>query len=304
MNTETPAQLSAKNRELRKGFAYGLGAYLIWGSFPLFITMLAFAPVSEVVGWRIIFGFVTAAVLITASRGWSSIWAILKDARLMGWLALAAVLILVNWEVYVLGVLTKQVVQSSLGYFINPLVTIVLAVVFLGERLGRVQWIAVAFGVVAVGILTFDYGQPPWIAISLAVSFGFYGLVKNKVSSRLSALNSYAVESLLVIPVAIGQMLLFAGGRQLEFGQQIWPSVGLAFFGVMTAVPLIMFGSAARRLPLTYVGFMQYLTPTIQFFMALVVLHEPMPAVRWIGFAFVWAGLALLIGDAIRRMRR
>ncbi|MEN9607166.1 MAG: hypothetical protein RL605_994, partial [Actinomycetota bacterium] len=240
-----------ESRELRKGFAYGFGAYLIWGSFPLFITMLSFAPVSEVVGWRILFGFATAAGLITASRGWGQIWSILKDARLMAWLALASVLILVNWEVYVLGVLTKQVVQSSLGYFINPLVTIVLAVVFLGERLRTAQWVAVGLGAIAVAILTVDYGQPPWIALSLAVSFGFYGLVKNKLSGRLSALNSYAIESLLVIPVAVAQMAVFAGGQPLAFGQQFWPSVGLAFFGVMTAVPLIMFGSAARRLPLS-----------------------------------------------------
>ena len=302
--TAAPTPRTALRTELRKGFAYGFGAYLIWGSFPLFISMLAFAPVSEVVGWRILFGFVTASVLITVSRGWKQIWAILRDRRLMGWLALASVLILVNWEVYVLGVLTQQVVQSSLGYFINPLVTIVLAVVFLGERLGRVQWVAVALGLIAVTILTVDYGQPPWIALSLALSFGFYGLVKSKLSGQLSALNSYAVETLLVIPVAIAQMAVFAGPTGIAFGREFWPSVGLAFFGVMTAVPLIMFGSAAKRLPLSYVGFMQYLTPSIQFFVAIALLHEPMPPVRWIGFAVVWSGLLLLVIDAGRRVRK
>lgn len=302
--SQTQSALRSKHPELGKGLAYGFGAYLIWGSFPLFITMLSFAPISEVVGWRIIWGFVTAAVLITANRGWASIWKVLRNRRLMGWLALAAILILVNWEVYVLGVLHHQVVQSSLGYFINPLVTILLAVIFLGERLRRVQWVAVALGLTAVIVLAIDYGQLPWIALALATSFGFYGLVKSKLSDQISALNSYAIESLLVIPVAVAQIALFSGGQPLAFGQDFWPSVGLAFFGVMTAVPLIMFGSAAKRLPLSYIGFMQYLTPSLQFIMALVVLHEPMPAVRWIGFAIVWAGLAMLIIDAAKNVRR
>lgn len=301
--SDSRTQFQARYPELGKGFAYGFSAYLIWGSFPLFISMLAFAPISEVVGWRIIWGFVTAAVLITLNRGWQTIGQVLMNRRLLGWLALAALLILVNWEVYVLGVLHHQVVQSSLGYFINPLVTILLAVVFLGERLRKVQWVAVALGVLAVIVLTVDYGQLPWIALTLALSFGFYGLVKSKLSGEVSALNSYAVESLLVIPVAVAQIAVFAGGQPLTFGQEFWPSVGLAFFGVMTAVPLILFGSAAKRLPLSYVGFMQYLTPTLQFIMALVVLHEPMPPVRWVGFAIVWCGLALLISDAIRSLR-
>lgn len=301
--SESVGHFQSRYPELGKGFAYGFGAYLIWGSFPLFISMLSFAPISEVVGWRIIWGFATAALLITLNRGWSSILKVLRNRRLIGWLALAAVLILINWEVYVLGVLHHQVVQSSLGYFINPLVTILLAVVFLGERLRRVQWIAVALGVVAVVVLTLDYGQLPWIALTLALSFGFYGLVKSKLSGEISALNSYAIESLFVIPVAIAQITVFAGGQPLAFGQQFWPSVGLAFFGVMTAVPLIMFGSAAKRLPLSYVGFMQYLTPTLQFIMALVILHEPMPPVRWVGFVIVWAGLGLLISDAVRNIK-
>jgi chloramphenicol-sensitive protein RarD len=289
---------------LGKGFAYALGAYLIWGSFPLFITMLGFAPVSEVVGWRIIWGFATAAVLITANRGWAEIGRVLRNRKLMLWLVLAAILILVNWEVYVIGVLQHQVVQSSLGYFINPLVTILLAVVFLGERLRKLQWAAVGLGVIAVTILTLDYGQLPWIALSLALSFGFYGLVKSKLAGQISALNSYAIESLLVVPVAVAQIAVFAGDKPLAFGQDFWQSAGLITFGVMTAVPLILFGSAAARLPLSYVGFMQYLTPSLQFILALVVLGEPMPTVRWIGFTIVWAGLGLLIADATRSLRK
>lgn len=290
-------------RNLVKGLTYGFGAYLIWGSFPLFISMLAFAPVSEVVGWRILWGFATAALLVTLTRSWPAVGKVLRDRALVVRLAIAALLILINWEVYVLGVLSHQIVQSSLGYFINPLITVILAVVFLKEKLRRAQWVAVALGATAVTLLTVDYGHVPWIALSLALSFGFYGLVKNQISDRVSPLVSFTLESLFVAPIAIAQILAFAPGGQIAFGQELWPSLGLAFFGVMTALPLIMFGSAAKHLPLSLVGFMQYLTPSIQFALALLVFHEPMSQVRWIGFALVWLGLVVLTVDLTRKTR-
>ena len=290
-------------RNLAKGLTYGFGAYLIWGSFPLFISMLAFAPVSEVVGWRILWGFATAALLVTLTRSWPAVVKVLRDRALVVRLVIASLLILVNWEVYVLGVLSHQIVQSSLGYFINPLITVILAVVFLKEKLRRAQWVAVALGAIAVTLLTVDYGHVPWIALSLALSFGFYGLVKNQISDRVSPLVSFTLESLLVAPIAIAQILAFAPGGQIAFGQEFLPSLGLAFFGVMTALPLIMFGAAAKHLPLSLVGFMQYLTPSIQFALALLVFHEPMSQVRWIGFALVWLGLVVLTADLTRRAR-
>ena len=288
--------------EISKGLGFGLVAYLIWGSFPLVIGALEFASPWEVVVWRIVFGFATAALIITATRGWRSFAEVYANKRNLLWLAVAAVFILVNWQVYVIGVQSHRVVETALGYFINPLVTILLAVVFLRERLRALQWAAVIMGAVAVTVLTFDYGRLPWIALTLAGSFGIYGLAKNKLGGKVSPLNSFAYESGMVLPIAIIQGILVAAQPTgLAFGAAgPLQSAALASFGVLTAIPLILFGAAAKRLPLSYVGFMQYLTPIIQFTLALTVFHEPMPVARWIGFGLVWLGLALLSADILR----
>lgn len=295
-----------------RGLLFGFGSYLIWGSFPLIITMLAFASPLEVVTWRIVFGFLVAALLTTLTRSWPAIIGVLKDKNLMKWMALATFFIATNWTVYVIGVSSHQTIQTALGYFINPLVTILLAVIFLGEKLGVAQWVATGFGTLAVIVLTIDYGQPPWIALILAGSFGIYGLAKNKLGNRVTAINSFAMEAGMLLPLAGVQLVLIAAtagngaanGGGIQFGQiGFWGTVGLIFFGVLTAVPLIMFGTAAQLLPLRYLGFIQYTTPVLQFCIALFVLGEPMPAARWVGFGLVWIGLAVLIGDAIRRNR-
>ena len=284
-----------------KGLTYGLSAYLIWGSFPLIITLLAFAGPWEIVVWRIVFGFLTAAILIAARKDFRSLLEVLKNWKLFRWVLASAVLIMVNWQIYVIGIVNHQVIESSLGYFINPLVTIALAVVFLKEKLSRLQWIAVALGLAAVLVLTIDFGQPPWLALSLAFSFAVYGLAKAKLGNQVSAVNSFALESGLLLPVAMIQLWIVslqpAGITYLSHG--VWGAVGLSFYGVMTAVPLIFFGLAAQHLPLKFVGFMQYLTPSIQFVLALTVFHEPMPAVRWVGFSLVWLALLLLSSDLV-----
>ena len=292
-----------------RGLFFGFGAYLIWGSFPLIITMLAFATPLEIVTWRIVFGFLVAALLTTLTRSWPAIIGVLKDKNLMKWMALATVFIATNWIAYVIGVASQQTIQTALGYFINPLVTILLAVLFLGEKLSRAQWVATAFGAVAVIVLTFDYGQPPWIALILAGSFGIYGLAKNKLGGRVTAVNSFAMEAGMLLPLAGVQFAIIAAtagttGGGIQFGNVgFWGTVGLIFFGVLTAVPLIMFGTAAQLLPLRFLGFIQYTTPVLQFCLALFVLGEPMPTARWIGFGLVWIGLAVLIFDALRRNR-
>lgn len=292
-----------------RGLFFGFGAYLIWGSFPLIITMLAFASPLEIVTWRIVFGFLVAALLTTMTRSWPAIIGVLKDKNLMKWMALATVFIATNWISYVIGVASQQTIQTALGYFINPLVTILLAVLFLGEKLSRAQWVATAFGAVAVIVLTFDYGQPPWIALILAGSFGIYGLAKNKLGGRVTAVNSFAMEAGMLLPLAGVQFAIIAAtagttGGGIQFGNVgFWGTAGLIFFGVLTAVPLIMFGTAAQLLPLRFLGFIQYTTPVLQFCLALFVLGEPMPAARWVGFGLVWIGLAVLIFDALRRNR-
>lgn len=293
----------SKNPDLGRGFLLGLGAYLIWGSFPIIISWLSFASPFEVVIWRVVFGFAVAAVLIAATRAWPSVKVVLTQSRMLLWLGLASVMIYVNWQMYVVGILAGRVVETSLGYFINPLVTIVLAVFFLGEKLRPIQWVAIGLGTLAVAILTVDYGHIPWIAIVLALSFGIYGLAKNKLGGTVSAINSFAFESGFLLPVALIQgLILVASGVTLQFGTAgLWPTSGLIFFGVLTAVPLIMFGAAAKRLPLRVVGFLQYLTPVIQFCLGLFYFREEMPAARWVGFVLVWVSLVILSTDALRQ---
>ncbi len=286
-----------------KGLTYGLSAYLIWGSFPLIITILAFAGPWEIVVWRIVFGFLTAAAIIGFRRDFKQLWAIMKNWAQFRWVLVSTVLIMVNWQIYVIAIVQKQVIEASLGYFINPLVTIALAVIFLGEKLSRLQWAAVGSGLVAVIVLTFDYGQLPWLALSLAFSFAVYGLAKSKLGGQVSAVNGFALESGLLLPVALVQLWLVSltpnGITFLSHG--FWGAAGLAFYGVMTAIPLILFGLAAQNLPLRYIGFMQYLTPCIQFILALTVFHENMPPARWIGFGLVWFALVLLSTDLLRQ---
>jgi chloramphenicol-sensitive protein RarD len=241
-------------------------------------------------------------VFITFANSWRAFVAVFRDRKSMIWIALSSVMIMINWTVYVYGVSIGHVVETSLGYFINPLVTIVLAVFFVNERLRSSQWVAVGLGLVAVCILAFDYGRLPWVALTLAISFGFYGLAKNKMSGAVSALHSYTVETVLLAPVAIAMLVWVAASGPVAFFTQGWlAAIGLAFYGVMTAVPLILFGVAAKHLPLSWIGFMQYLTPTIQFLLAILVFKEEMPATRWLGFVLVWLGLAVLSVDMLKR---
>jgi chloramphenicol-sensitive protein RarD len=288
-----------------RGLFAGVSAYLIWGSFPLIIAMLGFASPVEIVVWRIVFGFVVAAALITVTKSWAPLLSVLKQPKLMVWVLVSSAFIMANWLIYVIAISEHHVVESALGYFINPLITILLAVIFLRERLRKLQWAAVALGAIAVAILTIDYGRLPWLALSLAVSFGIYGLAKSKLGGKVSAVNSYALESGILLPVAAIQgVIIGSTAPGLQFGQHgFWGAAGLIVFGIMTAVPLIMFGTAAKYLPLSVVGLLQYMTPTIQFILALAVFHEPMPLARWLGFVIVWGSLAFLTTDMLRQAR-
>ena len=290
--------------EKTKGIGYGLSAYLIWGSFPLVIAMLSFADPFEIVVWRVVFGFAFGLAVILVTRKFAEYLSVFKQPKQLLWISLAAVVIYINWQVYVFAVADNHVLEASLGYFINPLVTIALATIFLKEKLNVLQWVAVGLGGVAVLILTFNYGQPPVIALTLALSFGIYGLAKNRLGGKVSALSSFTVETTLLLPLGIVQLVVLAGMMQIQFGYAgLAPSLGLAAYGVLTAIPLLLFGAAAKRVPLSYIGFMQYLTPTLQFLLGLIVFQEPMPAARWLGFAMVWFALSILSFDALRQLR-
>ena len=285
------------------GLLFGISAYLIWGSFPLVITASAFANPLETVVWRVVFGFLFAALLVSITKAWRPIVELAKSPKKLGWIAVAALFIFINWETYVIAVVTGNTIESSLGYFINPLITILFAVVLLKEKLRRMQWVALGIGLIAVIVLTVDYGRPPWFALILALSFAIYSLAKNKVGKSIPALQSFTLESAIVMPVALIQLAFVASTGPLMLFTGVFETSVLIGFGILTAIPLILFGAAASRIPLASIGFIQYLTPTLQFLTAYFILLEPMPPARWIGFGLVWISLAVLTFDVIRNRR-
>ena len=292
-----------KRSEGATGLTFGVSAYLIWGSFPLIITAASFANPFEVVVWRVVFGFLFAALLVTLTRSWAQTVELVKSPKKLGWVAVASLFIFVNWSVYVVAVATSNVLETSLGYFINPLITVLFAVVFLKEKLRRGQWAALGIGFVAVVILTFDYGRPPWIALVLAISFGTYSLAKNRVGGKIRALQSFTIESGIVLPFALIQLWIVSMFTPIMIFSGVVEATILISFGILTAIPLILFGAAASRVRLSTIGFIQYLTPILQFSVGYFILEEPMPPVRWIGFALVWLSLVVLTSDALRRRK-
>jgi chloramphenicol-sensitive protein RarD len=281
----------------------GVVAYAIWGLFPLYWPLLKPSSAEEILAHRIGWSLLVCLVLLALVRGGARIRALLGEPRRALALVAAAVLIAVNWYVYIWAVNHGHVVESSLGYFVNPLVAVLLGVVVLGERLRRLQWAAVGVSVVAVLVLTLDYGRPPWIAVVLACSFGTYGLLK-KIAG-MPAVEGLTVETLVLFLPALG----YLGWLQAD-GAGTFGSAGaghallLASSGVITAIPLLCFAGAANRLPLTTLGLLQYLTPVLQFVCGLTVFHETMPPARWAGFALVWVALAVFTVEAVRHQRR
>lgn len=283
----------------RAGLGFGMAAYLMWGAFPLYFPLLAPAGTIEILAQRMAWSLVVVAILLKLGHGFGGVRAIVADRRKLALLTAAAVLVSINWGVYIYAVNSGHVVESSLGYFINPLVTILLGVVVLRERLRRLQWLAVAIGAAAVVVITVDYGRLPWIALTLAFSFGLYGFVKKRIG--VPAVDSLAVETgVLFVPAVIALVVLQAEGK-LAFGHS---SVGntllLAGAGVVTAVPLLFFAAAAGRLPLSTMGLLQYMTPLLQFAVGVGIRHESVPASEYVGFGLVWLALIVLVSDGLR----
>ncbi|MCW2605335.1 MAG: Protein rarD [Frankiales bacterium] len=287
--------------ELRRGQLFGASAYLLWGVFPLYFPLLKPALPTEVLAHRIVWSLVVMAVLVAATRSWQRVRAVVADRDRLARLSGAAVVLGVNWGVYIYGVNSGQVVETSLGYFVNPLVTVLLGVLVLGERLRRVQWAALAIAFVAVLVLTVENGRPPYIALVLAFSFGTYGLLKK--TARVGAVEGLAVETAVLAPLAAVYLLVLGGG-----GTAVSEGPGhllmLMGSGVVTAVPLLLFGGAAGRVPLTQLGLLQYLAPTVQLAIGVLLLGEPMGAVRLAGFCLVWLGLVVFTADAVGSARR
>ena len=283
----------------RRGIVYGLAAYVLWGLVPLFWPLVARATALELLAQRVVWSLAVSVVLLatTVPRGW---WARIRSARNLGMLALAAVVISVNWGLYIWGVNHGHVVETALGYYINPILSILLGVVLLGERLARLQWVAVGLAVLAVLVLTLDYGRPPWIALTLAVSFATYGFLKKKVNA--GAVETLTIESAFLLLPAVGYLVYLESVGRLTFGHLgIAHDVLLISTGLVTAVPLLFFAAASTRVPLSTLGLIQYVAPTAQFLLGVLYFHEVMSPARWIGFACVWAALMLLTGLGIRQ---
>jgi chloramphenicol-sensitive protein RarD len=290
--------------QARAGLLYGIAAYGLWGLMPVYFLQMAPAGPFEIVGCRILFSLVFCAVLLAVTRGFRRFRAVLADRRAVASFALAGALIWVNWTVYVLASTTGRVVDAALGYFINPIVTILLGVLVQRERLRPVQWVAIGISALAVVVLAVETGSLPWISLGLAFSFGLYGLVKKRVG-RVDAISGLTLETAWLAPVAVVQLAVVGAGAGLAYGSAGWyPTLMLTSAGIGTAVPLLAFAASTRRLPLSVVGFLQYLAPILQLAFGVLILHEPMSAARWSGFLLVWVALVVLVSESLLAARR
>jgi chloramphenicol-sensitive protein RarD len=284
----------------QKGLAAAIGAYLLWGLFPLYWPLLEPAAPVEILAHRIAWSLVFLIVVLALTSGFR--WIRTLGRRRAGLLALAAVLVTVNWGTFIYAVNSEHVVESSLGYFINPLVTVALAVAVLHEPLRRNQKIAVAIAAVAVAVLAVEYGRPPWIALTLAFSFGLYGLVKKRAG--VDGTQSLLIETAVLIVPAVAYLLWLGADGSGTFTTEGAGHIALLVGGgVTTAVPLMLFGAAAIRIPLASVGLLQYIAPVLQFLIGVLIYGEDMPASRLVGFALVWVALTVFAVDALRAAR-
>ena len=297
---------SGQSDRTRAGLLFGFAAYLLWGAMPVYFLLMRPAGAFEIVAWRVVFSLVFCIVLLAVTRGFGRFRGVLRDRRAVASFALAGGLIWVNWTVYVLATTSGRVVDAALGYFINPILTILLGVIVLRERLRPVQWAAIGISAVAVVVIAVEAGALPWMSLLLAGSFGGYGLVKKRLG-RVDAISGLTLETAWLLPVAVVELLIVGATSGLAFGTAgAATTLLLASTGIGTAVPLLLFAASTRRLPLSVVGFLQYLTPILQLAIGVAVLHEPMSAGRWAGFGLVWLALVVLVGESVLhgRLRR
>jgi chloramphenicol-sensitive protein RarD len=286
-----------------RGLAAAATAFLIWGLLPLYLMALLLVPVLQVTAHRLVWGCVFAFVWLGLRGEVGQVRAALSDPNTRWRLCASATLISINWITYVYGIAAHRVVETSLGYFINPLVNVLLGVLILQERLNAAQWTAVAIAAAGVGYLTWSAGHPPWISLTLAFSFGLYGFVRKVV--RVDALAGFASETLLLAPLGIGYIVWceLAGNGVL---QTAGPGINLLLVlgGPLTAIPLVLFAFGARRIPYSTIGLLQYIGPTIQLILAVTVFGEPFQGPRVVGFVLIWAALAIYATDGLWRSRR
>ena len=293
--------MNSKRSEHSLGLIFGVGSYVLWGLFPLYWPLLEPANPLEIVSHRAVWTLVFCLIVLTLSKQLHSTIAIVKKPKIMAGLFLTTILVSINWLTYIWATNNGHVVEAALGYYINPLIIIAFGVLLLREKMRPLQWLAVGIAAVGVTILTIDYGRLPWVAISLALSWGTYGLVKKKLD--LGALNGLAIETLISLIPYAGYLIYLGNQGTGQFGQKPGLTILLISAGAVTAIPLLLFNGSTTRLPYSTIGLLQYITPTIQFSIGVWIRHEDMPAARWIGFVVIWLALLALATDLVRSSR-
>jgi len=286
----------AKVRSL--GLLFGVSAYTLWGLFPIYWPLLKPANPLEIVSHRAVWTLVFCFIILALTKTLKSTLSLLKRPKIMAGLFLGSILISINWIIYIYAANTGHVIEASLGYFINPLVVIATGVIVLKEKMRPLQWTAVGIATIGVAVLTIDYGRLPWIALGLALSWGSYGLVKKQLG--LGALEGLSIETLLSSGFYLGYLIWLGNSGEGHFTYSLTLTLLLIGGGAVTAIPLLLFNGSTNRLPLTLVGLLQYITPTIQFCIGVWYYHEDMPAARWAGFLIIWVALMSLALDLLR----
>jgi len=286
-----------------KGVLFALAAYILWGFFPLYFKAIQQVSALQILAHRIAWGFVFTLAVVLMLRQWKEFRASIFNRRTFLIYAGASVVLGINWFTYVWAVITNHVVESSLGYFINPIVSVLLGVIFLRERLRTFQWVAIAMVTAGVVYLTITFGQLPWISLVLAVTFGFYGLLKK--IAPLGALHGITLETAVLTIPSLAYLFIVNANGTGTFGHST-PLLDflLVLSGPVTAIPLLLFATGARRIPLTTIGLLQYIAPTLQFLLGVLVFHEPFDQTRLIGFMIIWLALVLISVENLLARRR
>jgi len=289
----------AKVRSL--GLLFGVSAYTLWGLFPIYWPLLKPANPLEIVSHRAVWTLVFCFIILALTKTLKSTLSLLKHPKIVAGLFLSSILISINWIIYIYAANNEHVIEASLGYYINPIVVIATGVIVLKEKMRPLQWLAVGIATLGVAVLTIDYGRLPWIALGLALSWGSYGLVKKQLG--LGALEGLSIETLLSSGFYLGYLIWLGNSGEGHFTYSLALTLLLIGGGAVTAIPLLLFNGSTNRLPLTLVGLLQYITPTIQFCIGVWYYHEDMPTARWVGFFIIWVALMSLAIDLIKSGR-
>jgi chloramphenicol-sensitive protein RarD len=287
---------------IASGLAPALGAYLIWGFLPLYLVLVKNVPPFEFVGWRIIWTLPLCLVIVAYRRQFPELLAALKSPRSLLALLASSVLIGINWFVYIWAIMNGEVYATSIGYYLNPLLNVLLGTLVLGETLSKRQWLAVAIAALAVALLAAGAVTSLWISLTLGTSFALYGLVRKQVA--VGSLPGLTIESAILLPIAAGIAGWYALSPQgSAFGHEAWMSALIVFSGVVTAVPLLLFAIAARRMDYSTLGFLQYIAPTIVFFLGLFVFHQPLAPAKLASFVLIWVAVAIFVWDLLAKRK-